>query len=57
MDKVLAIVATVCLGVAAIAAATLFVVLIMSFVNGSLWNPDFIYKKTAKKGNHDAHRY
>ena len=36
MNKVLAIVATVCSGVAAIAAVTLFVALIVSFVNGSL---------------------
>ena len=36
MDKVLMIVATVCSGVAAIAAATLFVALVMYFVNGSL---------------------
>ena len=35
MDKVLAIVATICLGVVTIAAATLFVALITSFVNGS----------------------
>lgn len=36
MDKVLAIVAIVCSGVAAIATATLLVALIMSFVNGNL---------------------
>lgn len=36
MDKVLAIVATVCLGVVTIAAATLFVAMVMYFVNGSL---------------------
>ena len=36
MNKVLAIVATVRSGVAAIAAVTLFVALIVSFVNGGL---------------------
>lgn len=36
MDKVLMIVATVCLGVAAIAMVTLFVAMVMFFVNGSL---------------------
>ena len=36
MDKVLAIVATVCLGVVTIAAATLFVAMVMFLVNGSL---------------------
>ena len=36
MDKVLMIVATVCLGVAAIATVTLFVAMVMFLVNGSL---------------------
>ena len=36
MDKVLMIVATVCLGVAAIAMVTLFVAMVMFFVNGGL---------------------
>lgn len=36
MEKVLAIVATVCVGIAAIAVVTLFVFMVMSLVNGSL---------------------
>ena len=44
MDKVLMIVATVCLGVATIATVALFVAMVVFFVNGGLRNPDFIYK-------------
>ena len=36
MDKFLMIVATVCLGVAAIATVTLFVAMVMFLVNGGL---------------------
>lgn len=36
MDKVLAIIATVCVGVAAIAVVTLFVAMVISLANGSL---------------------
>ena len=36
MDKVLAIVAAVCVGVAAIAAVTLFVAMVIFLANGSL---------------------
>lgn len=36
MDKVLAIVATVCMGVVAIATVTLFVAMVILLANGSL---------------------